>query len=251
MGDVQPDTLAAHLTAASPSTDSTPPDSAITTPSTGTLAAMNSPLIIRGTASDVGGQVAAIEISTDGGSTWNRATGTGTWMYRWIPTVAGPTTVVARAVDDTGNVETTTPSIGVTVTSPSQAPGGPVLVVTSDSNPFTHYYTEILRTEGFNLFNTADISAVNAGTLTSYDVVILGEMTLSAGQVTMFSDWVTAGGNLIATPISSSARRVWRRRALSTKQSSSMAPRIWRRSMARLSSPGCTRMPRLQPFTRR
>jgi hypothetical protein len=198
MSNVQPGTLAAHLTAASPSLDSTPPDSLITLPATGSLAAMNSPVFIKGTATDVGGAVAAIEVSTDGGSTWNRATGLGSWMYRWIPTVSGPQTVLSRAVDDTGNVETTTPSIQVTVTSPSQAPGGPVLVVTSESNPFTNYYTEILRTEGFNIFNTADISTVSAGTLGSYDVVILGEMALSAGQVTMFSDWVTGGGNLIA-----------------------------------------------------
>ncbi len=34
--------------------------------------------------------------------------------------------------------------------------------------------------------------------LASYDVVILGDMALTSGQVTMLSDWVSAGGNLIA-----------------------------------------------------
>ena len=34
--------------------------------------------------------------------------------------------------------------------------------------------------------------------LASYDVVILGEMALTSGQVTMLSDWVNAGGHLIA-----------------------------------------------------
>ena len=34
--------------------------------------------------------------------------------------------------------------------------------------------------------------------LANYDVVILGEMALTPAQVTLFSDWVTAGGNLIA-----------------------------------------------------
>ena len=81
---------------------------------------------------------------------------------------------------------------------PTQGPGGPVLVVTSSANPFTTYLAEILRTEGLNAFTTADLTTVNAGTLTSYDVVILGEMPLTTGQVTMFSDWVTQGGNLIA-----------------------------------------------------
>ncbi len=36
------------------------------------------------------------------------------------------------------------------------------------------------------------------GLLSSYDVLILAEMPLTPGQVTVFSDWVTAGGQLIA-----------------------------------------------------
>ena len=39
---------------------------------------------------------------------------------------------------------------------------------------------------------------VSPATLAGHDVVILGEMPLTASQVTMFSNWVTAGGNLIA-----------------------------------------------------
>ena len=81
---------------------------------------------------------------------------------------------------------------------PNEGPGGPVLVVASSGNPFTRYYGEILRNEGLNAFTVSDISAVSAAVLSSYDVVILGEIPLSAAQVTMFSDWVTAGGNLIA-----------------------------------------------------
>ena len=34
--------------------------------------------------------------------------------------------------------------------------------------------------------------------LLSYDVVLLGQMSLTSDQVTMFTNWVTAGGNLIA-----------------------------------------------------
>ena len=79
-----------------------------------------------------------------------------------------------------------------------QAPGGPILIVTSTSNLFTRYYTEILRTEGMNEFATSDLSAVNATTLSAYDIVILGEMTLTSDQVTMFTTWVENGGHLIA-----------------------------------------------------
>jgi hypothetical protein len=85
-----------------------------------------------------------------------------------------------------------------TATLPTQGPGGPILVVTTSSNPFGTYYAEILRAEGFNAFAVADIGSVTAATLGSYDVVILGEMSLSASQVAMFTGWVNTGGNLIA-----------------------------------------------------
>ncbi|MCX7592607.1 MAG: DUF4082 domain-containing protein [Fischerella sp.] len=77
-------------------------------------------------------------------------------------------------------------------------PGGPILVVTSSTNKFSDYYAEILRNEGLNYFNVSDISAVSAGTLANYDLVILAETTLTPAQVTIFSDWVNSGGNLIA-----------------------------------------------------
>ncbi len=79
-----------------------------------------------------------------------------------------------------------------------QGPGGPILVVAGSSNPFGRYYAEILRTEGFNEFAVADLSSVSSSTLSSYDVVILGDMPLSSSQAQMFSNYVSAGGNLIA-----------------------------------------------------
>ena len=42
------------------------------------------------------------------------------------------------------------------------------------------------------------LTQVTPQVLTAYDTVILGEVPLNGPQVTMFSDWVTAGGNLIA-----------------------------------------------------
>jgi Domain of unknown function (DUF4082)/Bacterial Ig-like domain/Bacterial Ig domain/SdrD B-like domain len=81
---------------------------------------------------------------------------------------------------------------------PNQGPGGPILVITSPSSTFGKYYAEILRTEGLNAFAVADIGTVTASTLTAYDVVILAPATLTAAQVTMFTNWVNGGGNLIA-----------------------------------------------------
>ena len=76
--------------------------------------------------------------------------------------------------------------------------GNPVLLVGTSSNQFSFYYSEILRAEGINSFDSADISVVTASTLSAYDVVILGQCPLSTAQVTVFTNWVNGGGNLIA-----------------------------------------------------
>jgi hypothetical protein len=81
---------------------------------------------------------------------------------------------------------------------PTEGPGGPILVISTATNPFSRYAVEILRTEGFNAFSAKDISIVTPAVIDSYDVVILGEMPLSAPDVTMLTDWTTAGGTLIA-----------------------------------------------------
>lgn len=81
---------------------------------------------------------------------------------------------------------------------PSQGAGGPILVINGGTNPYSAYYTEILRNEGYTNFATADLSTVTSSLLNGYDVVILGELPLTSAQVTMLTNWVNAGGNLIA-----------------------------------------------------
>ena len=74
---------------------------------------------------------------------------------------------------------------------PDDGPGGPILVISSVSNPFGRYYGEILRGRRFQPLSGdryLEGVSLDAG---RYDVVILGEMALTAGQVTMLSDWVT------------------------------------------------------------
>ncbi|MEZ4867702.1 MAG: DUF4082 domain-containing protein [Caldilineaceae bacterium] len=89
-------------------------------------------------------------------------------------------------------------SITIEAPPPDDGPGGPILIISNGASPFSRYYTEILRAEGLNAFIATDISQVSTALLASYDVVILGEMPLTADQVTMLTNWVTAGGNLIA-----------------------------------------------------
>ncbi len=89
-------------------------------------------------------------------------------------------------------------TLDATPLGPNDGPGGPILVISTGSNPFSLYAAEILRAEGLNEFATMDVSAVTASVLNNYDVVILGEMTVTAPQVTLLTNWVNAGGTLIA-----------------------------------------------------
>ena len=80
----------------------------------------------------------------------------------------------------------------------TEGPGGPILVIADAANPFGLYTAEILRTEGLNAFAVADISEVTALMLEDHDLVVLGEMTLTAPQAALFVDYVLLGGKLIA-----------------------------------------------------
>ncbi len=111
---IQPGTLEAGLVAATRSTDTTKPVSTITTPNNGSALTVGQAVTIGGTASDVGGVIAVVEVSTDGGSTWHRAVGDESWTYSWVPNTAGTFTIKTRTVDDSVNLET--PGVGRTVT---------------------------------------------------------------------------------------------------------------------------------------
>ncbi|MBZ6077735.1 DUF4082 domain-containing protein, partial [Microvirga puerhi] len=111
---IQPGTLEGGLVAATQSTDTTKPVSTIAAPNNGAALTVGQAVTISGTASDVGGVIAAVDVSTDGGTTWHRASGDETWTYSWVPTTAGNITIKTRAVDDSVNLET--PGAGRTVT---------------------------------------------------------------------------------------------------------------------------------------
>jgi hypothetical protein len=116
----QPTTLQSGLVAAAASTDTTPPTSAITAPADGATVAVGSPLTISGTASDVGGVVAGVEVSIDGGTSWHPATGTTSWSYAFTPSVNGTLSIKSRATDDSARTEN--PGAGRTVTVGSGTP---------------------------------------------------------------------------------------------------------------------------------
>jgi large repetitive protein len=131
---VQPDPTAflePGLTRATTTTDVTPPVSIITAPVNGELVPQNNSYTIKGTATDVGGVVAGVDISVDGGLTWQAATGTTSWSFSWTPTVLGNVTIKSRAFDDIGNIEVpggsegSANTISVTVVTGTPPSGGP------------------------------------------------------------------------------------------------------------------------------
>lgn len=115
----QPGSLRPGLTAASASTDFTAPVSSITNVPPGTMFTNGATRIIAGTGTDSGGGLAwGVEVSTDNGMTWHPATGRTNWTYQWTPRVNGAYTIRSRAVDDSGNLESPSTGVAVTVTNP-------------------------------------------------------------------------------------------------------------------------------------
>jgi hypothetical protein len=113
---IQPATLQSGLLATTASTDTTPPTSVITSPSSGTTVAAGTQVTVKGTATDSGGGVVAgVEVSVNGGATWHPAIGRGSWTYTWAA-APGIYTIQSRAVDDSGNLETPAPGVTLNVT---------------------------------------------------------------------------------------------------------------------------------------
>ncbi|AXJ11223.1 DUF4082 domain-containing protein [Arthrobacter sp. PM3] len=102
----QPATRDTALAAASPSSDKTAPAVTISAPVEGATVPHGTSVTVSGTASDTGGIVAGVEVSTDGGSTWHPAQGTQSWSYTYIQKGLATATIKVRAVDDSANIGT-------------------------------------------------------------------------------------------------------------------------------------------------
>jgi methionine-rich copper-binding protein CopC len=170
---VQPETLQSDLVRAAASTDASAPTTTITSHANGASFTTGQTYTISGIATDGGGgRVAAVEVSTDGGQTWHRATGRGSWTYSWTPATSGPVTLRARAVDDSSNLE----DLGATVT------GNAILAATST--------TGLIGAWAFNGSAADAAGGDNPGTVSGAVYTPSGRY----GQALSFdgsNDWVT------------------------------------------------------------
>lgn len=186
---VQPTTLMSGMVAASKSTVTTGPTVNVATPSVNATAAAMSPLTISGTATAAAGAVVArVEVSTDGGTTWNPATGLGNWTYSWTPLQTGSATILVRAEDDTDNIGATV-SIPITVTaavcpcsvfpdamSPTKADSGDAHAVDVGMKFQASQSGEIL---GVQFYKSAANTGTHVGSLWTQNGTLLGSVTFT------------------------------------------------------------------------
>lgn len=101
--------------------DTSGPTARLTNASTSVNGGVN--VTIYGVAQDVGGRVAGVEISTDGGTSWHPATsGRESWTYTMTTPVNTSYQIRTRAVDDSGNIGAVTTSNTVRAGAGTQCP---------------------------------------------------------------------------------------------------------------------------------
>ncbi|AEV84010.1 hypothetical protein ACWT_2988 [Actinoplanes sp. SE50] len=115
-----PKSFQTNLVYPSKTSDTVGPAVTVTAPVGGTTVPKLSPITITGTAADTGGQLGRVEVSTDGGTTWNATVGLANWTYTWTPVTEGAATIKVRGIDDSLNFGTTR-TVNVTV-GPQQCP---------------------------------------------------------------------------------------------------------------------------------
>ncbi|MBI4848420.1 MAG: Ig-like domain-containing protein, partial [Nitrospirae bacterium] len=178
--------------------DTTAPSSSVTSPANG--AKLNStsanPYTISGSATD-NSAVSSIDVSTDGGTTWNAATCTGcpgasvTWSYSWTLPVDGTYSIKSRAKDTSNNTQT--PGSGNTVTIDRVAPSVSSTIpvngatgVTLNSNVTINWSENIDCTT----VNTTNITSTSSGWTLSNCTANQAVFTTS-GQTNLTSYTVT------------------------------------------------------------
>ena len=185
---LQPGTLQAGLVAGGP-VDGTAPTAAITSPTAGDTLPGNG-ITVSGTAADTGGIVASVEVSVDGGATWQKATGTSNWSHTFSA-AEGPITVQARAIDDSAN-----PGTPASVSFNVSAQACPCSIFTpsttgaqdNDNNAVelgVKFRADVDGAiTGIRFYKTSGNTGAHTGTLWSTQGINLGTVTFSGESAT-------------------------------------------------------------------
>jgi WD40 repeat protein len=213
---VQPGSLQAGLVAASQSTDTIPPVSAVTSPAAGsTVQIGTNPITITGTAADTGGGVAVnVEVSVDGGTTWHPATGGQNWSYVWAPSSTGLMTIKSRAIDDSGNIENAGAGINVTVNpctsnctifySNAKPTNAPATFDTKSINVGVKFKSDVSGViTGIRFYKSSTNTGTHVGALWTSTGTKLSEVTFTNETA---SGWQQAN---FATPVAIAANTVY------------------------------------------
>src|SRR6516225_1628336 len=200
---VQPGTLQASLVLAQASSDHTSPTAVITSPSGGTNVIQGQTVTITGTASDVGGSVAVIEVSTDGGATWHPAAGTTNWSYTWQAAGPGTDVIEARAIDDSANLQLSPATVSVNVTGSST----PSSLFTASNTPASPNENEGQQVEVGVKFQSSV-----AGQITALEFYRSPSDTGSD----LLDLWSSTGNNLASVTFTNTAASGWQSVSLAT-----------------------------------
>ncbi|MFL5237743.1 MAG: DUF4082 domain-containing protein [Rhizomicrobium sp.] len=206
---VQPATLQANLVTASQSTDATAPTSGITNLSATSVVEGQS-ITATGTATDAGGKIAGVEVSTDGGKSWHPANGNVgaanvTWSYTFVAGAPGTFNVESRATDDslnlgaasTGVSYKVTPSSNLTIFSPTDTPA----VITNNDSGSVELGVKFVPAEsgqitGIRFYKGPQNTGTHLGDLWTSNGTLLASATFSNETA---SGWQQVN---FATPVS-------------------------------------------------
>ncbi|HEY8734668.1 MAG TPA: DUF4082 domain-containing protein, partial [Puia sp.] len=161
---------------------------------------------------DVGGTVAGVEVSVDGGNTWQFATGAANWTFSFTPTSTGTITIKSRGYDDSGNMEVPTTSgtnvIMVTITTSacpchiftSQTPANPLTTEVPLELGVKFRSSAAGSITGVRFYKTAGNTGTHIGELYSSTGTRLASATFtgetsSGWQSVTFSSPVTIAAN--------------------------------------------------------
>ncbi|MFC8682211.1 DUF4082 domain-containing protein [Microbacterium ureisolvens] len=181
----QPSTLMSGLVAATKSTDTTAPTTVITSPAAGASIPNGTSVTVTGTASDVGGRVAGVEVSTDGGATWRAAQGTTSWSFTYLQQGSGSVSILARAIDDSANFTAAGVSRSVTVVGPFSALGDvvPSLPSANDSQAVELGLRIVPDSDGYitgvRFYKGPANTGTHVGSLWNSSGALLGSATFS------------------------------------------------------------------------